>query len=62
MLGENRKAGPVIHREDEVISEALYPGVASSAGLSLLGTYLQAKCEVVSSMRLRRLQMKIRWR
>ena len=62
MLGERRKAGPLIHREDQVMSEALYPRVPSSAGLSSLGTYLQSKCDLVPSMRLRRLLMKIRWR
>ena len=62
MLVESRKAGPTIHREDEVRSEALYQRMASLAGLSFLGTYLHSKCEVVSSMRLKRLAMKIRWR
>ena len=62
MLGESRNSGPVINREDEVMSEALYPRVASSAGLSLLGKYLQSKCEVTTSIRLRGLAMKIRWR
>ena len=33
MLGESRKACPVIRREVEVISEALYPRLASSAEL-----------------------------
>ena len=49
----------MIHRYDDVLSDALYPRVASSAGLSLFGTYPQCRWEMAFSMRLRRLAMKI---